>query len=188
MMNLRVLPSALALLFLALPAAAHSEKSLKAHVHGSAQLTIALEDDKSLQVDLDSPADSIVGFEHKARSEPDKKTQAAALAHLEKGLSQLVEFPGELGCKVSDAKVGMEAEEHEAKAVKKPAAAESAHGEHSDVNATFALKCEKPVTGHSAKIGLIGLFPKVKSVSVKVLGPTAQNEKKMSRNGESIEF
>ncbi len=188
MMNFHLLPSTLALLLFALPAAAHSEKTLKAHVHGSAQLTIAQESDKSLQVDLDSPADSIVGFEHKARSEKDKKTQAAALAKLEMGLPQLVEFPAELGCKVSDSKVGMEAEEHEDKASKKPAAAEAAHGEHSDVNVSFALKCEKPVTGHSAKIGLIGLFPKVKAVSVKVLGADAQNEKKISRNGESIEF
>ena len=172
------------LFLLALPGIAHAEKNLKAHVHGNAQLTVAMENDKSLQVDLDVPADSIIGFEHQARSEKDQKAQTAGLNHLEKGLLKLIEFPASFGCKVSGVKVGMETEAHE----EKPTPGKAPHGEHSDVNASYTLTCDQAVSGTSAKVGLIGLFPKIKAVSVKVLGSNSQTEKKISKNGESLEF
>jgi hypothetical protein len=45
-----------------------------AHVHGSAKLDIAVED-RTATIEIESPAESIIGFEHKARTDADQQDQ-----------------------------------------------------------------------------------------------------------------
>ena len=82
----------LALLPLATGAAAHSHEhddhdhvehgSLDAHEHGAAQLNVVL-DGKVLELQLESPAMNLVGFEHAAKTDADKTKVAAARSQLE---------------------------------------------------------------------------------------------------------
>lgn len=50
--------------------AEQKESSLDAHVHGLSELTIAMEGD-SLEIQFESPAMNLIGFEHKATSNKD---------------------------------------------------------------------------------------------------------------------
>ncbi|MDJ0834176.1 MAG: DUF2796 domain-containing protein [Gammaproteobacteria bacterium] len=52
-----------------------------AHVHGHAQLNLVVSG-QTLQVELETPSNNLLGFEHQARSEQDKKTLQQALAVL----------------------------------------------------------------------------------------------------------
>ncbi|MBL0952545.1 MAG: DUF2796 domain-containing protein, partial [Pseudomonas sp.] len=60
----------------------HSHDSLGAHEHGVASLNAAL-DGNLLELQLESPAMNLVGFEHAAKSDADKAKVAAAKRELE---------------------------------------------------------------------------------------------------------
>ena len=62
---------------------AHEEHgSLGKHEHGVASLNVAL-DGQTLEIQLQSPAMNLVGFEHEAKSDADKAKVTAARQHLE---------------------------------------------------------------------------------------------------------
>ena len=77
----------------------HSHGSLSAHEHGVAQLNVAL-DGNSLELELHSPAMNLVGFEHKAQSDQDKKAVEMAKQQLANPIT-LFGIPAAAGCKVS---------------------------------------------------------------------------------------
>ncbi len=52
-----------------------------AHVHGHAQLNLVVSG-QTLQVELETPSNNLLGFEHQARSKQDKQTLQSALAVL----------------------------------------------------------------------------------------------------------
>jgi hypothetical protein len=144
----------------------------KAHVHGAAKLTLALETETSGTIDLDCAADSIVGFEYEAKTKKDQNTRDQAFQKLRDHASSVLIFNPELACTVTATKVEMEKEESKAEAP----VAESMHGQHSDVNASFKFSCKKKLSGSTLQVGLIALFPKLKSVSLQILSDTTQTE------------
>ncbi|MGZ6469111.1 MAG: ZrgA family zinc uptake protein [Bdellovibrionota bacterium] len=160
--------------------AAWAEANKKAHVHGAAKLTLALESATQGTIDLDVPADSIYGFEHKATSKQDKEAQEKGLKKLRDNPASLVRMPA--GCTVKTVKVGLEAEEHE----EGPKEAGEHHGEHADVNASYSVACASTLKGAKVTIALFELFPKIKGVSFQVLSPTGQTESKVQNSHDSI--
>ena len=74
-----------------------------AHVHGVAEINIAVEGAKAT-VEFRAPAESLMGFEHEAKSESDKKKRDAALEQLRTKKDQMVVFDPKLDCKSSDIK------------------------------------------------------------------------------------
>jgi len=75
----------------------HAEHaSLSAHEHGAAQLNAAL-DGQTLELQLESPAMNLVGFEYRAKTAADQATVAAVRAELENPLS-LFSLPTAAGC------------------------------------------------------------------------------------------
>ena len=78
----------------------HEHGSLGAHEHGVGRLNAAL-DGKTLELELESPAMNLVGFEHVATSDADKAKVAAARAQLEKPLA-LFNLPKAAGCVVEN--------------------------------------------------------------------------------------
>jgi len=161
-----------------------SAKTLKAHVHGNAKITIALESPTKANIALDAPGDSIFGFEHPARSAAEKKAFDAALNTLRTQGATLVQFDPSLTCTFTVKDAGLEKEEHDAAA---PAEKES--GQHQDVNASYEVNCQKPITGTVGKVGIMGLFPRVKKVTVEVLSEGNQFEKTFALgDGQSVQF
>ena len=133
----------------------------KAHVHGAAILILAMETEITGSIDLDSAADSIMGFEHEAKSKADQAAKIAAFKMLRDQAASIIKFDKSLGCTVTATKVEMEKE---------------AHGQHADINASFSVSCKKPVSGSQVEIGLIGMFPKLKKVSLQILSSSTQTQ------------
>ncbi|MFF7709804.1 DUF2796 domain-containing protein [Pseudomonas sp. NPDC007930] len=142
----------LALPFALLPLAAlahddHEHGSLAPHEHGVAQLNLAV-DGQTLEIELDTPAMNVLGFEHPATSVQDKTTLANAQHRL--GL------PGTLFALPAAAKC-IAAQQQVQSALFGNAAAEAHTGhdddaddhdheghEHADIHAHYQFQCDHP--------------------------------------------
>ena len=172
----------LALPFALLPLAAaqahdHEHGSLGKHEHGVATLNVALEG-STLEIELESPAMNIVGFEHAATSDADKKTVAAARALLEKPLA-LFALPAAASCSLSEHEVrsplfgNAEAEadhDHD-----EHADGDDHHHEHSDIDADYSFTCKQP--GELKTLDLSAFykqFPATQKINVQLIGPSGQ--------------
>ncbi|MEE1920771.1 DUF2796 domain-containing protein [Pseudomonas sp. 148P] len=149
----------------------HQHGSLGAHEHGVAHLNAVL-DGNTLELELESPAMNLVGFEHAAQSDADKAKVAAVRAQLEQPL-KLFGLTAAAGCKESDqelesplfgdapAKDDDDGDEHE-------------HG-HSDIHAHYRFECAKP--DQLASLDLTPLFktyPSTQKIQLQLIGPNGQ--------------
>ncbi|WJD63252.1 DUF2796 domain-containing protein [Pseudomonas kurunegalensis] len=150
----------------------HAHGTLGAHEHGVAKLNAVL-DGNTLELELDSPAMNLVGFEHAASSDADKAKVAAVRQQLEQPL-KLFGLSAAAGCKedqqelesplFGDApKADDDGDEHE-------------HGhQHSDIGAHYQLTCATPEK--LAQVDLTPLFkafPATQKINVQLIGPNGQ--------------
>jgi Protein of unknown function (DUF2796) len=101
-----------------------------AHVHGTATLNIAIEE-RTATVELITPAESIIGFEHQAKSAADQKRQAMALDLLRNKISSMVVLEPALGCRFLPTRADV-VQQDEA---------------HAEVHSTFTVGCHNPAGG-----------------------------------------
>lgn len=151
----------------------HAHGTLGAHEHGVAKLNVVL-DGNTLELELDSPAMNLVGFEHAANSDADKAKVAAVRQQLEQPL-KLFGLPAAAGCKedqqelesplFGDAPKADDDDEHEHE-----------HGhQHSDIGAHYQLTCTNP--DKLAQVDLAPLFkafPATQKINVQLIGPNGQ--------------
>jgi hypothetical protein len=170
--------------------AAAEKRRHDAHVHGVGEINITVEGTKAT-VEFRAPAESVMGFEHEAKSESDKKKRDAALEQLRAKGSQMVVFDPKLGCKSSDMKTAIvEAKEESTKAQ----ADKEAHkdqkktGEHREVHATFAVGCEKPLSGSRVKFGVSKLFRDIQEIKVQVVGDSGQSGATIKRDKGDVKL
>ena len=105
----------------------------KAHAHGAAKMAIAFEAAKG-QLTFEAPGESIYGFEHVAKTATQKTKQAEALAKLETDVAKMVVFEKPLNCAFTKEKLEI-----------------SQDGNHSEVQAVFAIQCEKDPIGSTVR-------------------------------------
>ncbi|MDP2228031.1 MAG: DUF2796 domain-containing protein [Moraxellaceae bacterium] len=134
---------------------AHSHK---AHVHGKALLTLAL-DKQQLEAALEAPAESITGFEHAPRTADHQQRILMALVNLKQ---KPLQFNTEAGCKATDTKVD------------NPFAG-GGHQEHRDFDARYRFECATPGKLRSLDASaLFRAFPRLKTLNVEYLLPGGQ--------------
>ncbi|EKQ5873758.1 DUF2796 domain-containing protein [Pseudomonas aeruginosa] len=154
----------------------HAHGSLGKHEHGVAQLNVAL-DGKTLELELDSPAMNLVGFEHAASTDADKAAVAKARAQLEKPL-ELFALPVTAGCSVASQELrsplfGDKAPAH---AHKEKAGHEHEHEHgHANIHAHYQLSCEKPELLKLLTLAeFFKRFPATQKIQVQLIGPDGQ--------------
>lgn len=144
----------------------HEHGSLGAHEHGVARLN-AVVDDKTLELELESPAMNLVGFEHAASSDGDKARVAAARAHLEQPLG-LFNLPKEAGCSVAR-------QELESPLFGDKSAADDDHAEHSEIHAHYRFTCTAANNlKHLDLSQLFKAFPTTQKIQVQMIAPSGQ--------------
>lgn len=165
--------------------------SLGAHEHGVARLNAAL-DGGTLELELESPAMNLVGFEHEARSDADKAAVAKARAELEKPVA-LFALPEAAGCKVSEQELesplfGNAPEEAHEPEHKHEDGDEHDHA-HSEIHARYHLECATPgkLTGLDLK-GLFTRFPATQKIQVQLIGPKGQQGAELTPAAPSLSF
>ncbi|WP_278956053.1 DUF2796 domain-containing protein [Aquipseudomonas alcaligenes] len=163
---------------------AHEEHaSLDAHEHGVASLNVAL-DGQTLEIQLQSPAMNLVGFEHEAKSDADKAKVAAARQHLEQPQA-LFALPIEAKCALQDSELdsplfgGHAHDEHEHA---------DEHG-HSDIDASYRFACANAEALQTLELGsFFGTFPGTEKLEVQLIGPSGQQGAELTPSNSRLSF
>ena len=158
----------------------HSTSEQQAHLHGVAELTLAIEGNK-LEISLESPAANIVGFEHKATSKQQIKAVEQAKSILQSSPS-LFSFSGS-DCVLQQATVDMSAlieqDHHDHH--------DDEHGDgHSEVSADYHYQCAQGERLDSISVNLIALFPSFEKLNVMWLSDSQQGAAELTAKSPVI--
>ena len=150
-----------------LPSAAHAQHTHGAHEHGAAELTVAL-DGQALVIELISPLDNLVGFEHA----PANDTQRAALAEAGRLLSDadaMFALPVAAACRFEHADI----ESPWPMAAMAPAAGQAGHahahptrGDHEEAVVTYRYTCAQPAALQQIEVRAFARFPRLREIRV----------------------
>jgi hypothetical protein len=188
---------------LAAPAFAQEHRELGPHEHGHGTLDIAVEDTK-VSLSLEVPGMDIVGFEHAAESADQKAAVEKGTATLSAPLT-LFKIPASAGCKVTDAKVAIEAEHEHEEGEEDHDAKESAdhakdghdakgdhdhdeHAGHNQFHGTYALECAKPAEITSIAFDYFKSFAGAQELTVNVVTAKAQNKYEVTRDKPTLDL
>ncbi|CAI8999714.1 DUF2796 domain-containing protein [Pseudomonas chlororaphis] len=171
----------------------HEHGSLGAHEHGVARLNAAL-DGQTLELELESPAMNLVGFEHAASTDADKAKVDAVRAQLEKPLA-LFSLPPAAGCVVAQQELesplfGDKPEDHdEDHDEAKDANGHEHHHEHSEIHAHYQFTCATPGALKSLDLaGVFKTFPATQKIQVQLISPSGQQGVEATSKAASLKF
>lgn len=172
----------LAMAAIVYPAASVNAHGSRAHVHGEATLTVAI-DGQTVTLEVDSPLDNLVGFEHAPRTDKQKQAMAAMFASLG-DTGKLFVFDAAAGCEGTSIKLTPAASASTASASSAAAKGEgekAAHkAAHKDQEAQFTFRCKDAAKLRSIEVKLFEVFPRLKRVKASVAGATGPTAGKQS--------
>ena len=160
----------------------HEHGSLGAHEHGVARLNAVL-DGKALELELESPAMNLVGFEHLATTDADKAKVDSARKQLEDPLV-LFSIPKAAGC-------AADAQELKSPLFEPAPEEGSAKGEHhhSDIEAHYAFTCSTPDALKALDLAqFFKTFPGTHKFKVQLIGPSGQQAVEVTAKAPVLKF
>ena len=169
----------------------HQHGSLGAHEHGVGRLNAVL-DDKALELELESPAMNLVGFEHLATTDADKAKVAAARKQLEQPLV-LFSLPKAAGCVVSTQELesplfGDKPDDDHDHATDGKGAAAHDH-DHSEIHAHYQFTCANPTTLKNLDLAnIFKTFPATQKIQVQLIGPSGQQGVEATAAAATLKF
>jgi hypothetical protein len=153
---------------------AAEKRQARRHVHGVAEMNIVVEG-KSAVVEFRSPAEGIMGFEHEAKSDADKKKRDAAMKILKERFGEMLILDKKLGCTPGLAEVTIVQTDATGQDAKQAKGDAKRSGEHREVRARHIFNCRGDPNGSRARFGVTKLFPNVHEVKVQVLSGNKQS-------------
>ncbi|RON55819.1 DUF2796 domain-containing protein [Pseudomonas frederiksbergensis] len=188
---LLALPFALLPLAVAYAANESEHGSLGAHEHGVGRLNAAL-DGQTLELELESPAMNLVGFEHVATTDADKAKVAAAKAKLENPLA-LFNLPKAAGCKVATQELESplfgdkpDADDDHDEADKD---GHEHHHDHSEIHAHYQFSCSAPGALKTLDLTTIfNTFPATQKIQVQLISPSGQQGVEVTSKAAALKF
>lgn len=174
----------------------HEHGSLGAHEHGVGRLNAVL-DGQALELELDSPAMNLVGFEHLATTAADKAKVAAVRKQLENPVA-LFNLPKGAGCVVSSQELNSplfgdkpEADhdgdddhdhDHDAKGGEH-------HHDHSEIHAHYQFTCATPTALSNLDLTQVfKTFPATQKIQVQLIGPSGQQGVEATATAATLKF
>lgn len=175
-----------------------------AHEHGAAHMTIAV-GGKGLEIELETPAANILGFEHEATSAEDKKTLSEKKAKLE-DVAALFTVNKEANCAPEKAEIKSalfedhdehdddhKDEKHEEHADHKDdkhddhkdEKHEEHEGEtHNDIDAHWTFTCKDPKAIKNVSVNMFSAFPKgFENIKVDWITDTSASSVALEKDG-----
>ena len=149
----------------------HAHREHGAHVHGAAELSIAFEGPQG-KIEFKSASDSIVGFEHAAKSAADKKSADEAFKKFEGSIGEMITFDKSLQCQFSKDKLEVVSE----------------GGNHSNTVAAFSVRCAKSPVGTKLVFNFQKTFPKLKDIDAQIIADSIQKSLEIKSVGTSLEL
>lgn len=167
-------------LFTALPAlllvtAQANAAGGKAHQHGTGQLNVAVQGDH-LSIELEVPADDIVGFEHPPRTPAEKQAVRDATTKL-RASETLFAFPQAAACRFQNAEVDApHAENH------------SGHDDHSEFHAQYHFVCAQATRLSHIDLRYFEAFPRAQALTARTLTFTGQHRQRLTPQAARLKF
>lgn len=171
----------------------HEHGSLGTHEHGVGRLNAAL-DGQTLELELESPAMNLVGFEHVATSDADKAKVATTRAQLEKPL-ELFNLPKAAGCVVASQELESPLfggkpnadEDHNEDA--KEADGHEHHHDHSEIHAHYQFTCAQPGALKTLDLAnIFNTFPATQKIQVQLISPSGQQGVEVTAKVATLKF
>eukprot|EP01034_Spumella_vulgaris_P009916 gene9916-12584_t len=162
----------------------HEHGSLDAHEHGVGRLNAVL-DGKALELELESPAMNLVGFEHLATTDADKAKLAAARKQLEQPLVLFsLPKPPELESPLFGDKPD---DDHDHATDGKGAAAHD--HDHSEIHAHYQFTCTTPAALKTLDLAnIFNTFPATQKIQVQLIGPSGQQGVEATPQAATLKF
>ena len=149
-----------------------TEHTLHAHQHGTLKLEMAVDQNK-VEIDLDGPAESFLGFEYLPKNDKQKEIFKGHQLMWNNNLSSLVAFDQKVKCVVKETSFKQVLDKEEPLVAKKMNKKEE--GVHSDIEASVKLECALNLSGSEVTISLRKVFPKIKKLLVEIVGNEASS-------------
>lgn len=165
----------------------HEHGSLGAHEHGVGRLDVVLSG-KTLELEFESPAMNIVGFEHEATSAEDKAKLAKAREQLLKP-NALFSISDAANCSATSVKLesplfGDKDDDHDDHGKDG-----DEHHEHSEIKGHYKFVCDAPAILKKLDLSQIFLtFPDTKKLQVQLISPSGQSGAEVIAANPSIKF
>jgi hypothetical protein len=159
-------------------------RDLDAHVHGVAQLNVAVDRDHLL-IELDTPAMNLVGFEHPPETDEQRAAVDAARRTLKDG-DQLFAPNAEADCALMSAQVDLDLS---ASSEHGHAQSETHHHDgmvHNDAHAEYIFHCRRPAALRGVDIGLFDAFPRTERVRVQRITATRQDAQELRPDDDRL--
>jgi hypothetical protein len=161
---------------MAVTAHAHSEK---AHVHGNANMQVVVEGNM-VEIGLQSPLNSLVGFEHAPRNERQRKAIQAMEEKFRTPASLFVPTPA-AQCTVQPVELEMP--------FKEGAASKSQHkDEHAELEATIRFQCDNPSALKGMEVKLFEAFPKLHRIDVQTISGSGQAAARLTPKKRNLQW
>jgi len=151
---------------------------LDSHVHGIARLNLVVTESEVL-AEFESPAINLVGFEHRAHSEQDKRQLATTLERLRQA-EKFIFLPQQSGCKLNAAQVESthsksddhghgddHGDEHDDEH-------DDEQSTHSEIHAEYRFECRPGNPIKTIGIGLITEFPGIEKINYQLVSRSGQ--------------
>mgnify|MGYP001017660721 FL=1 len=167
----------------------HEHGSLGAHEHGVGRLNAVLEG-QTLELELESPAMNLVGFEHTATTDADKAKVAAVRAQLEKPLA-LFSLAKAAGCEVASQKLEspLFGDKPEADDDHDEDAKDEHHHDHSEIHAHYSFTCATPGALKTLDLAnIFNTFPATQKIQVQLIGPSGQQGVDATATAATLKF
>ncbi|WLH89836.1 DUF2796 domain-containing protein [Pseudomonas sp. FP453] len=172
----------------------HEHGSLGAHEHGVGRLNAVL-DGQALELELDSPAMNLVGFEHVASTPADKAKVAAVRKQLENPLA-LFNLPKGAGCVVSSQELNSplfgdkpEADHDDDDDHDHDAKGGEHHHDHSEIHAHYQFTCATPTALSNLDLSQVfKTFPATQKIQVQLIGPSGQQGVEATASAATVKF
>jgi hypothetical protein len=172
----------------------HEHGSLGAHEHGVGRLNAVL-DGQTLELELDSPAMNLVGFEHPATSAADKAKVAAVRKQLENPLA-LFNLPKAAGCVASSQELNSplfgdkpEADHDDDDDHDHDAKDGEHHHDHSEIHAHYQFTCATPTALSNLDLTQVfKTFPATQKIQVQLIGPSGQQGVDATATAATLKF
>ncbi|MBZ9785616.1 DUF2796 domain-containing protein [Pseudomonas sp. REP124] len=167
----------------------HEHGSLGAHEHGVGRLNAAL-DGQTLELELDSPAMNLVGFEHAATTDADKAKVVAARSQLENPLA-LFSLPKAAGCVVTSQELNspLFGDKPDADDDHDEDAKDEHHHDHSEIHAHYSFTCATPAALKTLDLAnIFNTFPATQKIQVQLISPNGQQGVEVTAKAASLKF
>ncbi len=173
---------------------AHLTAQGHAHEHGVAEVGVAV-DGNTAQIEFTAPGSAIMGFEHEAKTDADKKKMADAFAKFKANSAAMFQFDAALGCTVATKQIGVAEDhdhdhDHDAAAHSHDAKGHDHKHEasHADVRALVDVNCKQALQGSTLRFSVKQFFPEAETLRVQVVGANFQTGAELKGNRNSIKL